>query len=171
MSSTTFTVHTSLSPNEVMALMTDFGPTRVANWPNIDEAHFEVHETGPDWAEVTEGTAMGWERERYSWDAAAGTDRHRDPRLEPVGPGQRLALPAHPGRDGTDVKVTLTRVPKSIAGRVVAALIPVVGARTLGKQSSRVPEGRALANDDGMLQPSCRRMCRTSNRDPREGAT
>ena len=41
MASTTFTVHTSLSPNEVMALMTDFGPSRVANWPNIDEAHFE----------------------------------------------------------------------------------------------------------------------------------
>ena len=50
MPSTTFTVHTSLSPNEVMDLMTDFGPSRVANWPNIDEAHFEVHETGPDWA-------------------------------------------------------------------------------------------------------------------------
>jgi hypothetical protein len=32
------------------------------------------------------------------------------------------------------VQVTLTRVPKSIAARVLAALIPVVGGRTLGKQ-------------------------------------
>ena len=125
MSSTTFTVHTSLSPSEVMALMTDFGPTRVANWPNIDEAHFEVHETGPDWAEVTEGTAMGWERERYSWDAAAGTIA-----IE--------TLDSNLWATGTDVVVTLTRVPKSITGRLLATLIPVVGGRTLGKQLASV---------------------------------
>ena len=100
MSSTTFTVHTSLSPNEVMALMTDFGPTRVANWPNIDEAHFEVHETGPDWAEVTEGTAMGWERERYSWDAAAGTIAIEtlDSNLWAPGSGWRYQLTPADGR-------------------------------------------------------------------------
>ena len=73
MPTTRFTVHTSLSPSEVMGLFTDFGPDRASRWPNVDEAHFEVHDQGPDWAEVTEGNAMGWERERYSWDAAAGT--------------------------------------------------------------------------------------------------
>ena len=73
MPTTQFTVHTRLSPKEVMAVLTDFGPKRAEVWPNINEAHFKVHEVGADWAEVTEGTAMGWERERYSWDAAAGT--------------------------------------------------------------------------------------------------
>jgi hypothetical protein len=138
MSSTTFTVHTSLSPSEVMALMTDFGPTRVSNWPNIDEAHFEVHEMGPDWAEVTEGTAMGWERERYSWDAAAGTITIEtlDSNLWATGSGWRYRLTATAG--GTDVVVTLTRVPKSITGRLLATLIPVVGGRTLGKQLASV---------------------------------
>jgi hypothetical protein len=141
MSSTTFTVHTSLSPNEVMDLMTDFGPSRVQNWPNIDEAHFEVHETGPDWAEVTEGTSMGWERERYSWDAAAGTIAIEtlDSNLWGPGSGWRYLLtPAADGTGGTDVQVTLTRVPKSIAARVLAALIPVVGGRALGKQLASV---------------------------------
>jgi hypothetical protein len=52
MPTTRFTVHTSLSPSDVLGVLTDFGP---------------------DWAEVTEGNAMGWERERYSWDVAAGT--------------------------------------------------------------------------------------------------
>ena len=73
MPSTHFTVHTSLSPSDVKTLFTDFGPDRSNRWPNIDEAHFQVHDQGPDWAEVTEGTSMGWERERYSWDAAAVT--------------------------------------------------------------------------------------------------
>ena len=141
MSSTTFTVHTSLSPNEVMDLMTDFGPSRVASWPNIDEAHFEVHETGPDWAEVTEGTSMGWERERYSWDAAAGTIAIEtlDSNLWGPGSGWRYQLtPATDSTGGTDVQVTLTRVPKSIVARVLAALIPVVGGRALGKQLASV---------------------------------
>jgi hypothetical protein len=141
MSSTTFTVHTSLSPDEVMDLMTDFGPSRVANWPNIDEAHFEVHETGPDWAEVTEGTSMGWERERYSWVAAAGTIAIEtlDSNLWGPGSGWRYQLtPATDSTGGTDVQVTLTRVPKSIVARVLAALIPVVGGRALGKQLASV---------------------------------
>ena len=149
MSSTTFTVRTSLSPHEVMALMTDFGPSRVANWPNIDEAHFEVHETGPDWAEVTEGTAMGWERERYSWDAAAGTIAIETLDSNLWGPGSGWRYRLTPAGDGTDVQVTLTRVPKSIAARVLAALIPVVGGRTLGKQLESV-FGRPSPADVGL---------------------
>src|SRR3954452_17722931 len=70
---TQFTVHTSLSPSEVLDLFTDFGPDRASRWPNLDDGHFQVHDRGSDWAEVTEGNKMAWERERYSWDAAAGT--------------------------------------------------------------------------------------------------
>ena len=134
MSSTSFTVRTSLSPSEVLALMTDFGPARATNWPNIDEAHFEVHETGPDWAEVTEGTAMGWERERYAWDAAAGTITIDTLDSNLWGPGSGWRYTLTPAGDGTDVQVTLHRVPKSLLGRVLAAFIPVVGGITLGKQ-------------------------------------
>ena len=39
---------------------------------------------------------------------------------------------------GTDVEVTLHRVPKSFRGRLIGALIPLVGARTLGKQLGSV---------------------------------
>jgi hypothetical protein len=75
MPKTQFTVHTSLAPSDVLALLTDFGPDRAQHWPNIDEAHYQVHDQGPGWAEVTEGTAMGWERERYTWDADAAPSR------------------------------------------------------------------------------------------------
>ena len=135
MPTTQFTVHTSLSPSEAMALFTDFGPDRAEHWPNVDDKHFKVHDQGPDWAEVTEGNAMGWERERYAWDAAAGqiTIDTLDSNLWGLGSGWRYHLtPATGG--GTEVHVTLTRVPRSLLGRVVGALIPIVGARTLGKQ-------------------------------------
>lgn len=135
---TQFTVHTSMTPSDVLALLTDFGPDRAEHWPNIDEAHFKVHEVGPDWAEVTEGTGMGWERERYAWDAAAGTVTIEtlESNLWAAGPGWRYELV--PADGGTDVKVTLTRVARSFNGRIVGALIPVVGGRLLGKQLQSV---------------------------------
>jgi hypothetical protein len=134
MATTQFTVHTGLSPSAVMELFTDFGPDRVNRWPNLDDAHFTVHDRGPDWAEVTEGNSLGWERERYSWDAAAGTVSIEtlDSNLWGPGSGWRYRVAAAEG--GSDVHVTLTRVPTSLRGRLVGALIPLVGARTLGKQ-------------------------------------
>ena len=99
-----------------------------------DEAHFKVHDQGPDWAEVTEGNAMGWEREKYSWDAAAGTVTidTLDSNLWGPGSGWRYVLTEADG--GTDVRVTLTREGKGIRGKLLGALIPIAGARALGKQ-------------------------------------
>jgi hypothetical protein len=134
MPSTEFTVHTTLAPSEVLTFFTDFGPDRTQRWPNTDEAHFQVHDQGPGWAEVTEGNAMGWERERYSWDAAAGTVgiETLDPNLWGPGSGWRYRLTGADG--GTDVHVTLKRNGKGLRGRLVGVLIPVAGSRVLGKQ-------------------------------------
>ena len=138
MPSTRFTVHTTLSPSDTMTLITDFGPGRAKAWPNVDDAHFKVHDQGPDWAEVTEGNAMGWERERYSWDTAAGTVAidTLDSNLWASGSGWRYRLT--PASGGTDVEVTLTRVASSFRGRLIGALIPVLGSRALGKQFQSV---------------------------------
>lgn len=134
MPTTRFTVHTSLSPSEVMDLFTDFGPGRASRWPNIDAAHFKVHELGPDWAEVTEGNAIGWERERYTWDAAAGTLAIDTLDSNLWGPSSGWHYELTPVAEGTDVLGMLTRVPKSFRGRLIGALIPIVGARALGMQ-------------------------------------
>ena len=138
MPTTQFTVHTSLSPSEVMALLTDFGPDRARLWPNINDAHFHVHDQGPDWAEVTEGNAMGWERGRYSWDAATGTVRVDTLDSNLWGPGSGWLYQLTPAAEGTDVHVTLTRVSRSLRGRLIGALIPIAGARTLGRQLQSV---------------------------------
>jgi hypothetical protein len=138
MATTKLTVHTSLLPSDVMAVITDFGPDRARWWPNVDEAHFKLHDQGPDWAEVTEGTGIGWERERYAWDAAAGTVTIDTLDSNLWGPGSGWRYELVPAAEGTDLRVTLTRVPNSLKGRLVAALIPLVGARTLGKQFQSV---------------------------------
>jgi hypothetical protein len=127
-----------MSPSEVLSLLTDFGADRAKHWPNVDDAHFKVHEQGPDWAEVTEGTAMGWERERYEWDASAGTIAIDTLDSNLWGPGSGWRYELTPTAAGTDMHVTLTRVPKSWQGRLVGAVIPVVGARVLGRQFQSV---------------------------------
>jgi hypothetical protein len=123
---------------DVMTVLTDFGPARASRWPNIDESHFKVHELGPDWAEVTEGTAMGWERERYSWDAAAGTVTIDTLDSNLWGPTSGWRYEFTPTSGGTDVQVTLTRVPKSFMGRLIGALIPIAGAPALRRQFQSV---------------------------------
>jgi hypothetical protein len=138
MPKTRFTVSTSLPPDRVLDLLTDFGPDRSRSWPNVDDAHFQVHRQGPGWAEVTEGTAMGWERERYEWDATAGTVAIStlDSNLWASGSGWRYRL--IPAGSGTDLEVTLTRVGKSLKGRLLGVVIPLAGPRVLAKQFASV---------------------------------
>jgi hypothetical protein len=121
-----------------MAVITDFGPDRARWWPNVDEAHFRLHDRRLDWAELTEGTGLGWERERYSWDAAAGTVTINTLDSNLWGPGSGWRYELIPAAEGTDLVVSLTRVPNSLKGRFVAALIPIAGARTLGRQFQSV---------------------------------
>ena len=135
MPSTRFTVHTTLTPREAMTVITDFGPERADRWPNVDDAHFQLHDQGPGWAEVTEGTSMGWERERYAWDVEAGTVTidTLESNLWAPGSGWRYALTPGAG-GGTDVEVTLVRHAASWQGRIIGALVPVAGPLALAKQ-------------------------------------
>src|SRR2546421_369724 len=87
-----FQLETQLQPAAVMAVLTDFGPRRAEIWPNIDSRHFKVHDRGPAWAEVTEGSSIAggiWERERYSWDEKAGTVAVKTVDSNTWGPGSR----------------------------------------------------------------------------------
>ena len=138
MPKTQFTVHTSLSPSAVLGLLTDFGPDRPEKWPNIDEAHFTVHELGATSADVTEGTAMGWERSHYAWGSAAGTVTVDTVESNLWGPGSGWLYELTPADGGTDVHVTLTRAGNSLKGKLIGALIPIVGASALGKQLKSV---------------------------------
>jgi len=45
----------------------DFGPGRKELFPNSADGYLKVHDQGPDWADVTEGSNGIWERLRYDW--------------------------------------------------------------------------------------------------------
>ena len=136
-----FTLETPLAPNMVLAALTDFGPTRAEAWPNIDSDHFKLHEQGPGWADVTEGSSVAggvWERERYSWDAGTGTVGVETTESNTWGPGSRWdyrLVPAPGG--GTNVEVDVVRNPKGLKAQLIALGLAAAGSRMLRSQMAQ----------------------------------
>jgi Polyketide cyclase / dehydrase and lipid transport len=129
-----FRLHTDLEPAAVVAALTDFGPSRADTWPNVETAYLEVHDSGPGWADVTEGSAVAggvWERSRYDW--ATGE------RLTAVtvdsntwAPGSRWEYRLAPAAGGgTDVDVRVLRIGRGARGRLLGAFIALFGQRRL----------------------------------------
>ncbi|MGW6726455.1 hypothetical protein ACWF9G_11165 [Nocardia sp. NPDC055029] len=133
MATVRFHLMSTLSPAEVVHVLTDFGPTRPEAWPTIDAEHFVVHERGETWAEVTEGTAAAWERARYEWDPAGDTVTITTLDSKLFGAGGGWVFRATPTQAGSRVDIELTRTPRAFKGKVLALLLPLVGPSSLRK--------------------------------------
>ena len=133
-----FKLQSTLAPDAVMTALTDFGPSRSEVWPNIDSAHFKLHDQGPGWAEVTEGSSVAggvWERERYSWDAALRTVAVETLDSNTWGPGSRWDYRLTPGAGGgTTIDVTVVRNGKGLKGRLLGIALSIAGTSTLRSQ-------------------------------------
>jgi hypothetical protein len=142
-----FRLETSMAPGAVLAALTDFGPRRSQIWPNIDDQHFKLHDQGPGWAEVTEGSSVAggvWEREKYTWNAAAGTVEVETLDSNTWGPGSRWDYRLTPGASGgTQVDVTVERHGKGWKGKLIEVGLVVAGARMLGSQMKQALERSA----------------------------
>ena len=65
---TTWMLKSDRSAEVVTSALVDFGPNRVAIWPETSHPRvYALHAVGPTWAEVTEGIPFSWSRERYDW--------------------------------------------------------------------------------------------------------
>jgi hypothetical protein len=89
-------------------------------------------------SDETQGTGMGWERERYSWDAASGIVTIDTLESNLWGPGSGWRYELVSAAEGTDLRVSLTRLPNSFKEKLIAALIPIAGPRARGKQFQSV---------------------------------
>src|SRR5438874_656084 len=87
---------------------------------------------GPNWAEVTEGNALAWERNRYEWNAGAGEVTVTAVESDTWAPGSqwryRLLSTA---TGGTEVQVTVVRTGRGPRGMLIGALISGFGRRIL----------------------------------------
>jgi hypothetical protein len=142
---------TTATPEQFLAALTDFSPNRSEIWGNSKERFLKVHDRADTWADVTEGSAGVWERLRYDWsnplDIVLTTT---DSNAWGGASGHRYTLtPATGGR--TTVHMVVVREGVHAKGRLLGALLPLVGKSFLGKGlrgALRATEARAAAPAD-----------------------
>jgi len=62
---------TTLTAEQYVAGLTDFGPGRSKLFGNSADDYLKVHHLGPSHADVTEGSGGIWERLHYDWSDAS----------------------------------------------------------------------------------------------------
>lgn len=122
----------SISADRFIAALTDFSDRRPELWPNLDDAFYELHDTGPTWADVTEGTdVLGgvWAREHYDW-SEPGVVRLRLVEAIDFRPGTEIVYRVTARPDGgCHVAVDFQRIAASLRGRVVGIGVQLGGSR------------------------------------------
>ena len=123
---------TTATPEEFLAGLTDFGPGRQELFGNSADGYLEVHEQGPNYADVTEGSRGTWERLHYDWsDPNRIVMKTTDSNTWGGNSGHTYTLTRKP--DGTtDIDAVVVREGKNLKGRVLGALLGTFGKRVLG---------------------------------------
>ena len=118
---------TSLSPEQVVAALTDFSPRRPQMWRGISPEHYVVYSVGETTADVREGTRQGplnvWAREMYDW-SVPNTVTWTVKESNFCTPGSYVRAEVQPRQGGGSVvKSTWNRTPTSLAGRFIFAVM------------------------------------------------
>jgi hypothetical protein len=126
--------HTTSTPEQFIAGVTDFGPGRQALFGNSADDYMKVHSQGPTEADVTEGSSGIWERLHYDWsDPARIVMTTTDSNLWGGNSGHTYTLTRLP--DGTtDVDAIVVREGKNLKGRLLGFVLDLFGESVLGKE-------------------------------------
>jgi hypothetical protein len=128
---------TTLTPEQYVAGLTDFGPGRSKLFGNSADDYLKVHRLGSTEADVTEGSGGVWERLHYDWsDPNHVVLTTTDSNFWGGASGHTYNFTRN-SNGTTDIDVTVVREGKNFKGRGLGR-----GLRTIGKS---VLEG-AFAN-------------------------
>jgi hypothetical protein len=133
MSTIRFTQTTTLTPDQYIAGLTDFGPGRSKVFSNSADNYLKVHHVGPTEADVTEGSGGVWERLHYDW---SNPDRVVLTTTESNvwGSGSGYTYSFRPAADrATEVNLVIVRQGKNVKGRTLALVLGSVGKGVLKK--------------------------------------
>jgi hypothetical protein len=127
------TFDTDLSPDRVVAALTDFSARRPSTWAGLDPEKFRVYELAETSALVGEGTASPdiWVKERYDWSGRGQVTWTLED-SNTFRPGTVIQVLASP-RDngGSHIEIDARRIAASPVGYVVVAGLAVFGRRFL----------------------------------------
>lgn len=127
-----------LSPERVLVAGHDFSARRAQVFPAVRLDHFDVHDLGDDWADVTEGTPAGiginWERCRYDWSQPGSVKATVTSSNVYATPGSSWELRATPTDAGSRVEMIWVReFTSSARGRVFGTLFRLIGKPIFGR--------------------------------------
>ncbi|XVV08371.1 hypothetical protein ACQP2X_26360 [Actinoplanes sp. CA-131856] len=124
---------TTLTPEQFVAGLTDFGPGRQKLFANSSDADLKVHELGATSADVTEGGGGVWERLSYDWsNPTRVTMKTTDSNIWGGDSGHTYTLTRQP--DGTTtLDAVVVRDGKNLKGKITGLLLGSVGKGVLVK--------------------------------------
>jgi hypothetical protein len=138
---------TTATPEQFVAGLTDFGPGRQKLFPNSADDHLEVHDQGPNYADVTEGGKGTWERLRYDWsDPRRVTMTTTDSNVWGGASSHTYTLTPQP--DGTtEVDVVVVRDGKNLRGRALGLVVGTIGKGVLRNALATTVKAIEARND------------------------
>jgi len=124
---------TTLTPEQYIAGLTDFGPGRSKLFGNSADEYLKVHRRGSSEADVTEGSGGIWERLHYNWsDPNQVVLTTTDSNIWGGASGHTYSFTRQP--DGlTDIDVVVVREGKNFKGRLLGLLLRTIGRSVLEK--------------------------------------
>jgi hypothetical protein len=124
---------TTLTPEQYVAGLTDFGPGRAKLFGNSADEYLKVHSRGASKADVTEGSGGIWERLQYDWsDPNHVVLTTTDSNIWGGASGHTYNFTRRP--DGlTDIDVVVVRDGKNLKGRFLGLVLRTVGKGVLEK--------------------------------------
>jgi hypothetical protein len=124
---------TTLTPEQYVAGLTDFGPGRSELFGNSTDDYMKVHDRGRSHADVTEGSRGIWERLHYDWsDPNHVVLTTTDSNLWGGASGHTYTFTRRP--DGTtDIDLVVVRDGKNLKGRLLGLVVGTIGKGVLEK--------------------------------------
>ena len=142
---------TTLTPEQYIAGLTDFGAGRSKLFGNSADEYLKVHRRSGSHADVTEGSGGIWERLDYDWsDLNHVVLTTTDSNLWGGASGHTYTFTRQPN-GLTDIDVVVVREGKNLKGRLLEFVLGTIGRSVLEKafvNSVKAIEARtAVANE------------------------
>jgi len=124
---------TSLTPEQFISALTDFGPGRSKLFGRSADEYLKVHQHSRTQADVTEGSGGFWERLHYDWsDPYHVVLTTTDSNIWGGTSGHVYTFTRKP--DGTtDIDVVVIREGKNFKGRLLGFVLGTIGKGVLEK--------------------------------------
>jgi hypothetical protein len=124
---------TTLTPEQYIAGLTDFGPGRAKLFGNSADEYLKVHHLDRSEADVTEGSSGIWERLHYDWsDPNHVVLTTTDSNTWGGASGHTYTFTRQPNGT-TDIDVVVVREGKNLKGWLVGLVVGTVGRGVLEK--------------------------------------